>query len=101
MPGTRHAATLSSMEAMRSDPATRSRWTEEWCLRHCEGYRVEADGRFLGYVEEVVIEPDEFLADFGPVLDLVVGPPTGDTVSADDVVRVDDGRQLVVVRPRP
>lgn len=96
MPAVRGAATLLFMNATRTATA-RSRWTDAWCLRHCEGYRVEAAGRFLGYVEEVVIEPDEFLAESGPVLDLVVGPPTRDTVAAADVVRVDPRRQVVVV----
>ena len=30
-------------------------WTDDYCLRHCEGYAVDdADGRRLGYVETVV-----------------------------------------------
>ena len=99
MPVAAYRGKLSRMNATQT-PAASSRWTEAWYLRHCEGYRVEADGRLLGYVEDVMIEPDEFLAHCGPVLDLVVGPPLRDTVSLADVVRVDDRRQVVAVTPR-
>lgn len=34
-------------------------WTHEHLLRHCEGYRVDSLGRHRGYVEELVLLPDE------------------------------------------
>ncbi|HSC92943.1 MAG TPA: hypothetical protein VLB86_14920 [Gaiellaceae bacterium] len=86
------------MTATITGPATR-RFTEDWCLRHCEGYRVEVDGVLLGYVEEVVVGPDEVLARSGPVLELVVGPPASRSVPSADVLHVDGTRQLVVVAP--
>ena len=33
-------------------------WTSEYCLDHCEGYRVETSDGHLGFVEEVVWDPE-------------------------------------------
>lgn len=35
------------------------RWTEEYWLRHCRGFRVEGPDGWLGYVEEVLLDPEE------------------------------------------
>lgn len=34
-------------------------WTHEHLLRHCEGYRVDSVDGHRGYVEELVLLPDE------------------------------------------
>jgi hypothetical protein len=36
-----------------------SRWTHDYLLRHCKGYRVDVPDGHLGYVEEIVLPPDE------------------------------------------
>ena len=33
-------------------------WTEAYCLRHCEGYRVCGPAGTVGYVEEVWLSPE-------------------------------------------
>jgi hypothetical protein len=34
-------------------------WTHEYLLRHSERYRVDSEDGHLGYVEEVILAPDE------------------------------------------
>ena len=34
-------------------------WTHDYLLRHCDGCRVDSPDRHLGYVEDVVLIPDE------------------------------------------
>lgn len=36
----------------------RTIWTEAYCLRHCEGYRVCGPDGTVGYVEEVRLTPE-------------------------------------------
>jgi hypothetical protein len=33
-------------------------WSEAYVLRHCTGFRVEGPSGHLGYVEEVVLDPE-------------------------------------------
>jgi hypothetical protein len=34
-------------------------WTEDYCLRHCQGYRVCGPDGIVGYVEEVWLSPED------------------------------------------
>ncbi len=34
-------------------------WTEDYWLRHCRGFRVEGPDGCLGYVDRVVLDPEE------------------------------------------
>ncbi len=34
-------------------------WTDEYWLRHCHGFRVEGPDGCLGYVEKVLLDPEE------------------------------------------
>jgi hypothetical protein len=34
-------------------------WTHDYLLRHCEEFRVDFPDRHVGYVEDIVLPPDE------------------------------------------
>ena len=36
-----------------------ARWSDEYWLRHCEGFRVDCPDRHVGYVEEVRLSLDD------------------------------------------
>jgi hypothetical protein len=66
-------------------------WTPEYCLAHCQGYRVVGPGGHLGYVDEVRSGPD------GHVSALVV---TGiaDPVSTGLIEEIDPAVELIRLR---
>ncbi len=50
---------MSAAPRMYPKHEDESCWTPDYLLRHCEGYRVDSPDGHLGYVEEVVLLPDE------------------------------------------
>jgi hypothetical protein len=71
-------------------------WSAEYLLAHCEGYRVESADGTRGYVEEIVLAPDESRA-----LSLLVRPAAGRRlflIPADDVLELCPDTELIVVR---
>lgn len=68
-------------------------WTHEYLLRHCERYRVDtADGR-VGYVDEVILAPDES----EPVALLVRGSAGVVVVSIDQIREFSPRAEQIVV----
>jgi hypothetical protein len=72
-----------------SDPGC---WSEAYVLRHCVGFRVEGPGGHLGYVEEVLLDPE---GDTPEAL-LVRGTSTIE-VPVSRISRLVPGRELVLV----
>lgn len=65
-------------------------WTDEYLLRHCEGYIVDGPGGHLGFVSEVVATDDS--------LELVVDGASGEfRVPLEAIERFDPGAERVVV----
>jgi hypothetical protein len=70
-------------------------WSEAYVLRHCVGFRVEGPGGHLGYVEEVLLDPE---GDTPEAL-LVRGTSTIE-VPVSRISRLVPGRELVLVGPK-
>ena len=73
----------------------RACWNEAYVLRHCVGFRVEGPGGHLGYVEEVLLDPE---GDTPEAL-LVRGTSTIE-VPVSRISRLVPGRELVLVRSK-
>jgi hypothetical protein len=67
-------------------------WTEGHWLRHCTGFRVEGPGGRLGYVDQVLLDPEGS----APVA-LVVRGRRATVVSVGEIVRFLPTRELVLV----
>ena len=73
-------------------------WTDEYSLRHCEGYRADSpDGHHLGYVEEIVLLPDES----EPIGFLVRGASGLIFVSVHQIRDFSARAELIVADPLP
>lgn len=72
-------------------------WTEEYLLRHCEGYRVDSLDGHAGYVEEIVLLPDEST----PIGFLVRDAPGLTFVSVQQIRDFSPRAQRIVVDPLP
>jgi hypothetical protein len=72
-------------------------WTDEYLLRHCEGYRVDSLDEHAGYVEEIVLLPDEST----PIGFLVRGVPGLTFVSVQQIRDFSPRAQRIVVDPLP
>jgi hypothetical protein len=72
-------------------------WTDEYLLRHCEGYRVDALDVHAGYVEEIVLLPDEST----PIGFLVRGGSGLTFVSVHQIRDFSPDAQRIVVDPLP
>jgi hypothetical protein len=72
-------------------------WTHEYLLRHCEGYRVDSPDGHHGYVEEIVLLPDEDT----PTGFLVRGGSGLTFVSVDQIRDFSPGAQRILVDPLP
>jgi hypothetical protein len=70
-------------------------WTDEYLLRHCEGYRVDSPDAHAGYVEEIVLLPDEST----PIGFLVRGVPGLTFVSVQQIRDFSPQAQRIVVEP--
>ena len=80
---------------LRKRPSRRSSWTEDYGLRHCEGYRVMGPRGPAGYVEEV--HTDEL----GEVRAIVVAGARRLLVSAREIGSVDVDRELIRLTHTP
>lgn len=84
-------------------PATRitheaeSFWTHDHLLRHCEEYRVDLPDRHLGFVEDVVLSPDES----EPIGFLVRGDSGLVFVSVGQIRDFSPRAQRILVDPLP
>jgi hypothetical protein len=67
-------------------------WTEGYWLRHCTGFRVEGPEGRLGYVDDVLLDPEGA----APVA-LVVRGRRATVVSVGEIVRFLPARELVLV----
>jgi hypothetical protein len=67
-------------------------WSEEYLLRHCTGFRVGGLGGQLGYVEEVLLDPETDT----PVALLVRGTSTIE-VPLSRIRRLIPGQERVLV----
>ncbi|MGZ4415994.1 MAG: hypothetical protein ACXVRZ_16705 [Gaiellaceae bacterium] len=72
-------------------------WTDEYLLRHCEGYRVDLLDVHDGYVEEIVLLPDEST----PIGFLVRGVSGLFFVSVHQIRDFSPRAQRIVVGPLP
>ena len=72
-------------------------WTDEYLLRHCEEYRVDLLDVHLGYVEEIVLLPDEST----PIGFLVRGGSGLTFVSVHQIRDFSPDAQRIVVDPLP
>ncbi|MGZ8716641.1 MAG: hypothetical protein ACXWYO_05955 [Gaiellaceae bacterium] len=72
-------------------------WTDEYLLRHCEGYRVDSLDVHAGYVEEIVLLPDEST----PIGLLVRGVSGLIFVSVHQIRDFSPDAQRIVVDPLP
>ena len=72
-------------------------WTDEYLLRHCEEYRVDLLDVHLGYVEEIVLLPDEST----PIGFLVRGGSGLTFVSVHQIRDFSPRVQRIVVDPLP
>ena len=72
-------------------------WTDEYLLRHCEEYRVDLLDVHLGYVEEIVLLPDEST----PIGFLVRGVSGLTFVSVHQIRDFSPPAQRIVVDPLP
>jgi hypothetical protein len=70
-------------------------WSEAYLLRHCTGFRVDGPARHLGYVEEVLLDPE------GDPEALVVRGASTIKVPVSRIRRLVPGRELVLVDPKP
>lgn len=70
-------------------------WTDEYLLRHCEGYRVDSPEGHPGYVEEIVLLPDES----EPIGFLVRGGSGLTFVSVHQIRDFSPSAQRIVVDP--
>jgi hypothetical protein len=70
-------------------------WSEAYVLRHCAGFRVEGPAGHLGYVEEVLLDPEED----APRALLVRGTTTI-VVPLSRILRVVPGQERVLVGPK-
>ena len=64
-------------------------WTEEYGLRHCEGYRVAGPGGPVGYVEEVRVD------ELGEIRAIVVAGARRLLVPAGEIGSVDVDSELI------
>lgn len=81
---------------LRTTPSRgHSSWTEDYGLRHCEGYRVVGPRGLVGYVEEV--HADEL----GEVRAIVVAGARRLLVSAPEIGSVDVDRELIRLTHTP
>jgi hypothetical protein len=67
-------------------------WTEGYWLRHCTGFRVEGPEGQLGYVDQVLVDPERS----APVALVVRGRRTT-VVSVGEIVRFLPTQELVLV----
>jgi hypothetical protein len=72
-------------------------WTDEYLLRHCEEYRVDLLDVHVGYVEEIVLLPDEST----PIGFLVRGVSGLTFVSVHQIRDFSPRAQRIVVDPLP
>ena len=72
-------------------------WTHEYLLRHCEGYRVDSPAGHPGYVEEIVLLPDES----EPIGFLVRGVSGLTFVCVHQIRDFSSRAQRIVVDPLP
>jgi len=72
-------------------------WTHDYLLRHSEQYRVDLPGRHLGYVEDIVLPPDES----EPIGFLVRGDSGLVFVSARQIRDFSPRAQRILVDPLP
>lgn len=72
-------------------------WTDEYLLRHCEGYRVDVLDVHDGYVEEIILLPDES----EPIGFLVRGVSGLIFVSVHQIRDFSPSAQRIVVDPLP
>jgi hypothetical protein len=70
-------------------------WSEAYVLRHCTGFRVEGAAGHLGYVEEVLLDPEGDAEAF-----LVRGASTI-VVSLSQIRRLMPGQERMLVGSRP
>lgn len=68
-------------------------WTHEYSLRHCERYRVDTGDRHVGFVDEVILTPDES----EPVALLVRGSAGLVVVSIDQIREFSPRAERIVV----
>jgi hypothetical protein len=72
-------------------------WTHDYMLRHCEEFRVDLPDRHLGYVEEVVLLPDQS----EPIGFLVRGDSGLHFVSVHQIRDFSPRAQRILVHPLP
>lgn len=72
-----------------SDPGC---WSEAYVLRHCTGFRVEGPSGRLGYVEEVVLDPEG-----GPPEALLVRGTSTIEIPLSRIRRLIPGQERVLV----
>jgi PRC-barrel domain len=72
-------------------------WTDDFWLRHCEGFRVETLDRHLGYVEDIVCS-DSTGAPLALRVRRSFGPGGVIAVPVDDVLELHQGGGSIVVR---
>ena len=70
-------------------------WSEAYLLRHCTGFRVEGPAGHLGYVEEVLLDPEEDAPEA-----LVVRGTSAIVVPLRQIVRLVPGQECVLVGPK-
>jgi hypothetical protein len=70
-------------------------WTEEYGLRHCEGYRVAGPRGPVGYVEEVRVD------ELGVLRAIVVAGARRLLVSAREIDSVDVDSELIRLKHVP
>jgi len=72
-------------------------WEHDYLLRHCEQFRVDLLDRHLGYVEDIVLPPDES----EPIGFLVRGDPGLVFVSVRQIRDFSPQAQRILVDPLP
>jgi hypothetical protein len=72
-------------------------WTHEHLIRHCEEFCVDLPDRHLGYVEEVVLSPDEM----EPIGFLVRGDSGLVFVSVSQIRDFSPRAQRILIDPLP
>jgi hypothetical protein len=68
-------------------------WSEAYMLRHCTGFRVEGPAGHLGYVEEVLLDPE------GEPEALLVRSASASKIPVSRIRRLVPVRELVLVDP--
>ena len=72
-------------------------WTHDYLLRHCEEFRVDLPDRHVGYVEDIVLLPDES----EPIGFLVRGDTAPVFVSVRQIRDFSPRAQRILVDPFP